>query len=203
MVAAEFGMQRSANMPVPEPFQYDMPQAWPAWIRRFERFLQVAKINREADEVKISNLIYYLGTRAEEIFDTFTIEEEDKTKYDVVKQKYEDYFLVARNIIIEHAVFNARCQMPTETADDYITDLYSLAQTLKYGDMKDELIRDHIVVGIRDGKLSQKLQLIPDLNLQKAVEMVKQSELGETTTRSTVDRKVGASDCHGHSGTAT
>ena len=60
--------------------------------------------------------------------------------------------------------------------DDYITDLYSLAQTLQYGAMKDELIRDRIVVGIRDKKLSQKLQLIPKLTLQKAVEMVKQSE---------------------------
>ena len=73
-------MQRSVNMTVPEPLQYDMPQTWPAWIKRFERFLQVAKIHTEADEIKISNLIYYLGTKAEEIFDTFTIDEADKTR---------------------------------------------------------------------------------------------------------------------------
>ena len=36
---AGFGMQRSTIMPVPEHFQYDMPQGWAAWIRRFEPFL--------------------------------------------------------------------------------------------------------------------------------------------------------------------
>ena len=171
-----FEMQRAVNMTVPEPLQYDKPQTWSAWIQRFERFLQVAKIHTEADDIKISNLIYYLGSRAEEILATFTWGEGERTRYDAVRQKYEDYFMVARNIIIERAVFNARCQMLTETVDDYITDLYSLAQTLKYGNMKEELIRDRIVVGIRDEKLSQKLQLMPELTLKKAVEMVKQSE---------------------------
>ena len=56
--------------------------------------MQVAKIHTEADDTKISNLIYYLGPRAGEIFATFTIDEADKTKYNVVKHKYEDYFIL-------------------------------------------------------------------------------------------------------------
>ena len=68
-------------------------------------------------------------------------------------------------MIIERAVFNSRVQRPSESVDDFITDLHTLAQTLNYGTMKDELIRDRIVVGITDKKLSQKLQLIPNLTL--------------------------------------
>ena len=34
--------------------------------------------------------------------------------------------------------------------------------------MKDELIRDRLVVGIRDLALSERLQLEPDLTLDKA-----------------------------------
>ena len=40
----------------------------------------------------------------------------------------------------------------------------------------DEAIRDRIVVGIRDKALSQSLQLIPDLTLQKVVDKVRQKE---------------------------
>jgi hypothetical protein len=35
--------------------------------------------------------------------------------------------------------------------------------------MRDQLIRDLIVVGIRDDKLSEKMQLYPDLTLGKGI----------------------------------
>ena len=40
----------------------------------------------------------------------------------------------------------------------------------------DEMIRDRIVVGIRDAKLSEKLQLDAELTLSKAVTQVRQAE---------------------------
>ena len=43
--------------------------------------------------------------------------------------------------------------------------------------MNDELIRDRILVGIWDAKLSENLQLCEDLTLSKAIEKVKASEL--------------------------
>ena len=36
-----------------------------------------------------------------------------------------------------------------------------------YGNLKDELLRNRLVVGIRDQELSKKLQLDPDLTLEK------------------------------------
>ena len=46
--------------------------------------------------------------------------------------------------------------------------LYELVQHDDYGGMKDEMIRDRLVVGIRDSSLSEKLQLDPALTLEKA-----------------------------------
>jgi hypothetical protein len=45
-----------------------------------------------------------------------------------------------------------------------------------YGDMRDQLIRDLIVVGICDDKLSEKMQLDPELTLEKAISLARQSE---------------------------
>jgi len=39
-------------------------------------------------------------------------------------------------------------------------DLHSLAEFCEYGDLHDQLIRDRIVVGLLDKKLSEKLQII-------------------------------------------
>ena len=44
--------------------------------------------------------------------------------------------------------------------------LYDLAETCEYGSMKEEMIRDRLVVDIRDDALSQKLQLDATLSYQ-------------------------------------
>ncbi|CAB4035810.1 Hypothetical predicted protein, partial [Paramuricea clavata] len=46
----------------------------------------------------------------------------------------------------------------------------------EFGVLKDQPIRDRIVVGLRNKKLSEKLQLDPDLTLAKAIAQARQSE---------------------------
>lgn len=46
----------------------------------------------------------------------------------------------------------------------------------EYGQMKEEILRDRIVVGIRDTRLSEKLQLEKDLMVDKAVTLVRAQE---------------------------
>jgi len=50
-------------------------------------------------------------------------------------------------------------QKPEESVDSFITDLHTLAEFCKYGDLHDQLICDRIVVGLLDKKLSEKLQM--------------------------------------------
>ena len=42
--------------------------------------------------------------------------------------------------------------------------------------MKEELLRDYIVVGIRDKALSEKIQLNPDFTLERAKKEIRQKE---------------------------
>ena len=55
-------------------------------------------------------------------------------------------------------------------------ELYKLAESCNYGNMKDEMIRDRLVVGIRDNALSKRLQLDAALTLDKAKKTVRQQE---------------------------
>lgn len=81
-----------------------------------------------------------------------------------------------RNVIFERARFNRRTQQQGESAEEYITALHQLADTCEYGNIKDEMIRDRLVVGIRDELLSERLQMEADLNLEKAKKLIRQSE---------------------------
>jgi hypothetical protein len=51
-------------------------------------------------------------------------------------------------------MFNRRSQQSRETAEQYIMALYDLAENCEYGDLKAEMIRDRLVVGIQDDALS-------------------------------------------------
>ena len=58
-----------------------------------------------------------------------------------------------RNVIVERARFNRRIQRPGESIDSFIQDLYRLADECNYDNLKDDLIRDRIVVGVLDERL--------------------------------------------------
>ena len=60
--------------------------------------------------------------------------------------------------------------------------LHALAEHCNFGTLTDEMIRDRIVVGLLDAKLSEKLQLDPELTLPKAVNQARQSEAVKKTT---------------------
>lgn len=117
-----------------------------------------------------------MGDTAEDILLSLTLSATEKTQFTSVLAKFESYFIVKRNTIFERARFNSRMQEETEPVDDFITSLYSLAEHCQYGALKDELIRDRIVVGVRERKLAEKLQLDDKLTLEKAVLMARQQE---------------------------
>lgn len=59
------------------------------------------------------------------------------------------------NVIYEWTKFDRRCL----SIDSFVTDLHVLANNCGFGELEDKLIRDRIVVGCRDDKLSESLQM--------------------------------------------
>ncbi|XP_052799445.1 uncharacterized protein LOC128231064 [Mya arenaria] len=117
-----------------------------------------------------------MGPEAEEIMSSFNLSNENSKKFDTVVEKLNQHFIPKKNVIFERAKFNQRSQMAGESVDSFITELYHLAENCEFRDLHDSLIRDRIVVGIRDHKLSERLQLDPTLSLEKAVTEAKQRE---------------------------
>ena len=60
--------------------------------------------------------------------------------------------------------------------DNFITDLFCLAEHCLYGELCNEMIRDRLVVGLLDTSLSEKMQLDSDLTLSKVLATARQTE---------------------------
>lgn len=117
-----------------------------------------------------------MGAKAEDIFKSLTLSSTEAGEYDKVKEAFDSHVIVRRNVIFERAKFNRRSQEPGETADTFINALYCLVEHCDYGTLKEEMIRDRLVVGLSDKRLPETLQLDSKLTLSTAVIKVRQSE---------------------------
>lgn len=160
----------------PEAFPFAKPLEWEKWIRRFERFRLASHLHLSSDANQVNTLIYCMGDEADDILRGLDLTEVQRQQYEPVKNAFDKYFVPKKNVIYERAKFNRRVQSATESVDSFITALYALAQNCDYGPLNDDLIRDRLVVGLRDMALSEKMQLDNKLTLTKAVNMARQSE---------------------------
>ncbi|KAG1649799.1 hypothetical protein GQR58_028618 [Nymphon striatum] len=150
---------------------------WDHWKRRFLTYRKAVKLHKEENDVQVCSLLYAMGSAAQDIVASFNLSEEDQNNFEIVIQKLENYFIPKRNIIFERAKFNGRSQAQGENVEPFVRALYNLAEFCEFGDQKEEHIRDRLVIGIVDQHVSEKLQLLPDLTLSKAIEIARNSEL--------------------------
>jgi hypothetical protein len=163
------------DLPCPEKFSFDAAK-WPAWKQRFERFRIASDLCEKPETRQVSMLLYCMGDAAEDVFASFKLSADDAEVYDTVLKRFDEHFVITKNVIFERAQFNQRKQEPRESTEAFVTALHKLADTCDFGALRDELIRDRIVVGIQDAKISERLQLDRELTLAKAVTVIRQAE---------------------------
>ena len=130
----------------------------------------------QEEEKQVNTLLYCLGEEAGDVFAACNATDKAKKVYAEAVHTFERFFGVRKNLIFERARFNSRDQMEGESTEQYLLVLHALARNCEYGQLRDELIRDRIVIGILDKALSKRLQMDPELTLEKAARLVRQSE---------------------------
>ena len=160
----------------PNAFSFDKPEEWSRWKGRFQQYRIASGLSTESGERQVSTLLYCMGEASEDILNMSGISNEDKKVFDSVIARYDAHFKVRKNVIFERACFNRRQQEKGESIELFITSLHQAADNCEYGAIKDEMIRDRLVVGIQDQSLSERLQMEADLTLEKAKKLVRQRE---------------------------
>ena len=89
-------------------------------------------------------------------------EKECKNSKEII-EKLEAYFKPKRNIIYERYVFFSCDQEANETFDAYLASLRLLA----FSQLEEELIRDRIVMGTKDGGVQAHMLRKPSLILDQ------------------------------------
>ena len=137
------------RLEAPARFNFSRPDDWTKWKRRFNQYRIASGLAEEGEVCQISTLLYCMGDEADTILTSTNISSDDRKKYDWVVAKLDAFFKVQTNVIYERAKFNRRDQKEGESVEQYISALYDLVESCEYGELRDEMLRDRIVVGIR------------------------------------------------------
>ena len=149
----------------PGPFDTRKPDEWRRYIQRSEQFRVASGLAGEDEPRQVSTLMYCMGEEADGILASTNVTAEERKVYKTVLSKLDGFLDVRRNVTFERARVNRRNKREGESAEQFITQLYALVETCEYGELIDDMLRDRIVVGIRNQTLSQGLQTDPSLTL--------------------------------------
>ena len=138
-------------------------------VKRFSRYRDAVGLDEKAETKQISDLIYCMGGKAEDVLDSLGLTEDEEKSYETVVEKLQNHFVKKRNVTFECARFGQRTQGSTESVDSSITALNKLSEHCGFGDLRERIITQCIILGIRDTGLSQKLQRDPELTLTKCI----------------------------------
>lgn len=175
----------------PDPFSF-VPEKWEVWKHRYRRYLNVSGQAERPDEEKIDLMIYLMGERGEQIFNQFLIR--PKTLDQLLKE-FDKYFQPKR-IGCSRFKFNRRVQADGETIENFVTDLQNLANDCDYGNMRDVLVRDRIIAGMRDEQLSERLQLEDSITLEETLKIINKMSQSKSLVPKNPVRSVYQSSYH-------
>ena len=92
-------------------------------------------------------------------------------------EKFDEFTIGELNATFKRYTFNSRNQSENETIDAYVTALRTLTKTCNFCDcMRYSIIRDRIVLGIRDNRTRKRLLQERKLTLPKCIDLCKSSE---------------------------
>ena len=128
--------------------------------------------------------MHCLGPEALKIYNgmQFADETERKTLSKIV-EKFDEFAIGEVNETYERYIFNGRNQGQDESIDAYVACLRSLAQTCGFCEcLADSLLRDRIVLGVKNNNLRKRLLQERKLDLKKCIDICRSSEAASSQT---------------------
>jgi transposase InsO family protein len=161
----------------------NMDKTWKRWRQQFDWWSTATDFNSKSDEKKVATFMTCIGMDAIDIFESFELSEAEKLNLEVIKTKFTNYFTPTKSVTFERFIFNGIAQDEGEKVLEFIARIKIQADKCDFGALKDELVRDRIVVGIRDKKVQKTLLVEENLTLMKTESICRVSEETESHIR--------------------
>ena len=165
---------------IPPPSKMDMKgdiiSNWAYFKDSWENYTVAVELNEKDKKVQVATLLSVLGKECMQLYKTLPLTAEQRKDPDVIIQKLTEHFEPQRNTIYERYLFNLTKQEANETFDQFLTRLRELVCTCEYGALTDEMVRDRIVIGIKENEPRGRMLRDNKLTLPGAIDICRTNE---------------------------
>ncbi|KAJ3650090.1 hypothetical protein Zmor_021798 [Zophobas morio] len=170
-------MEKGAKVPAELKLSGDKAAEWKFFVQKLDIYMKAAKIDKESEEYKCAVMLNCIGDAALRIYNTFEFKNGEEGKFNCLLKKFEDIFVPTINETYERYLFFTREMKPGETVDEYVTQLRQLSENCQFGTLCESLIKDRLVLGIKENSVKDRLLRTKNLELVKAIEICKAAEI--------------------------
>ena len=175
----------------------NIAENWRKFKQEFELYMLAAGHDGKPSKQKIALLLHVARKQAIAVYNTFAFSEEEEGEYESVIGKFDSYCNPKKNETYERYVFNSRKQLEGDAIEQFVTDLKLKAQTCQFDNLRDSMIRDRIVLGVRSERVRERLLREDDLDLGKAIKICQAAEVTERQIE-TLSQKCSDGEANAH-----
>ena len=174
------------SIPAPEGMRMsgDLAKNWEVFRAEFEDFLLATGLNEKEKLIQAATLRRLMGSECRHVYThSITLTEDQRKDPAAILTALERYFKPAKNVIYERYMFGCCKQETDEPIDSFLTRLQERASSCEYRALRDELIRDRLVLGVASEGTRRRLLRERELTLQTATEICRLAELTDKHMR--------------------
>lgn len=169
-----------AGIPPPQ-MNWEATNPLEAW-KKFRQHVELifgGPLAEKPEKQKIRYLLLWAGDKGRDVFNTWTLTEEEGKSLETHFKKFQDYVQPKQNPVFSRYKFNNETQ-GAQPVEQYITRLRLLAKDCAYGTAEDEMVRDRLVFGTNSAKVRERLiNEGAQLTLEKAIQIAQNFEYAQ------------------------
>ena len=156
----------------------NLPEAWGKFKLHVDLMFS-GPFKKKGEDEKCSYLLLWVGDKGRDIYNTWTLTEDEAKVLKSYYDRFEAYAMPKTNVIFARYKFHEKIQGVNEPFEQFVTDLRLLVKDCNYAN-SEEMIRDRIVFGIHSPGVREKLLNVgSNLTLDKAIDIARSHELAQ------------------------
>ena len=160
----------------------DVGEQWKIWRQMWDNYSILTNLSSQPQTYQTALLLHCLGPDGVRVYNGLKFADEDESKLcRAILDKLNLHFLGETREFFERFKFNQRSQEAGESVEQYVTVLRTMSKTCGFCScMKDKLLMDRLLLGVRDDRMREQMMATPDLTLSKAIDTCKAVEATAT-----------------------
>ncbi|KZC11160.1 hypothetical protein WN55_02521 [Dufourea novaeangliae] len=147
-----------------------MAENWQEWKKSFQVYLKENDCNTKSQDLKVYILKENIGKVGLNVIQNIILKNpKDGNDMNILLEKLDDHFKPRESEVKIRYNFFKRSQRKNESIETYIEVLQEIAKKCNFGHLTNSLIRDKVILNIKDEELLKVLMTIEYLDLFKLV----------------------------------